>query len=502
MKKLADLYKFFGKTPENEDVSVELNNLEMDSRQIKKNDVFVAVKGTKVNALSFAKKAQDLGAAAIVIEYTTRIPTSYLKDVTIPLFIIPKKSSLGDFASWFYDDPSDKLGLIGITGTNGKSTITTLISQWIELANYGKCAVFGTLGYGFLPNLKKSANTTIDSVRLQRALRDVVNEHARFAALEVSSIGVCEGRVDSVHFVAGAFTNLTRDHLDYHKTMENYAKAKEDFLKMVPKQNVIINIDNEQGRAYSQNFPGFIAYSCSSDFNTYSELLECSRYVWIRNISYKPHSIHLEIESSFGTGECEIGLLGHFNVENFACALATLLSLGFDFDRLLQSASELKPIKGRMECFSAPGKPHVIVDYAHTPDGVEQVLRGVRQHFSNGLVYVVLGCGGDRDKGKRPIMAIKASIYADRAVFTSDNPRTEDPKAILDDMALGVAQADNVVMIEDREKAIEYAFSKATENDCIVIGGKGHEDYQIFKDKTIHFSDREIACRLLGVKCD
>ena len=175
---------------------------------------------------------------------------------------------------------------------------------------------------------------------------------------------------------------------------------------------------------------------------------------------------------------------------------------GYDFEKLLRGASKLKPIKGRMECFSAEGKPHIVVDYAHTPDGVEQVLRGVREHHPDGKVFCIIGCGGDRDKGKRPIMAIKASVFSDMAILTSDNPRSEDPESILRDMASGVGEANNVVLIADRRKAIEYAFEKAGPKDCIVIAGKGHEDYQIFKDKTIHFSDREIACELLGVKCD
>ena len=176
--------------------------------------------------------------------------------------------------------------------------------------------------------------------------------------------------------------------------------------------------------------------------------------------------------------------------------------MGFSLEKLLRTASLLKPIKGRMECFIKEGKPHMVVDYAHTPDGVEQVLKGVKAHHQNGEVWCVLGCGGDRDKGKRPIMAIKASVFADHAIFTADNPRTEDPQAILDDMAAGVHEANNVTLIVDRQQAIEYAFNHAKPQDCIVIAGKGHEDYQIFKYKTIHFSDREIACSLLGVDCD
>lgn len=500
MKSLKQIYAFLGIKKKAQDLS--FNDLEVDSRQVKAGDLFVALKGTKVNGLDYAQTAQKNGALGIL--YTNdNEPSEELKaSLEIPLIKLGTKKSLGQFCSYFYDDPSSKLGLIGITGTNGKSTITQLIAQFLDKGFALKCAVLGTLGYGFLPNLHKSANTTLDSVRLHKTLNQLLKEGAKYASLEVSSIGVCEGRIDGCNFVSGGFTNLTRDHLDYHKTMENYAKAKLEFLKQVPYSKLVINADNEQGLKYAEEFGKCVVYSCKQDFFSTSASLLFNQYVWIKEIKFKEHSIALEIESSFGNGKCEIGLLGGFNVENFACALSVLLAMGFDFNKLLETASKLTPIKGRMECFVAPHKPHIVVDYAHTPDGVEQVLKGVRAHHSDGKIFCIVGCGGDRDKGKRPIMAIKASIYADVAIFTSDNPRSEDPKAILNDMALGVSEANNVVLIEDRTKAIEYAFEKATEKDCIVIAGKGHEDYQIFKDKTIHFSDREIACKLLGITCD
>lgn len=500
MKKLKEIFQYLGikrKAPD-----IECTSLEVDSRQVKKGSLFVALKGTKANGLDYAKKAYELGAVAIMFEEGNTPSEELLKEVPVPFIKLSAKRNLGEFCSFFYDEPSKRLGLIGITGTNGKSTITQLIAQWLSVTFSTKCAVFGTLGYGFLPTLKKSSNTTLDAVRLQQTLNEMVKEGARFAALEVSSIGVCEGRIDGCTFVAGGFTNLTRDHLDYHKTMENYAKAKEDFLRRVPKERLVINVDNEQGCKYADTFGKCVAYSCKSDFMGSVSSLIYSQYVWIKSVTYKPHGIALEIESTFGSGKCEIGLLGGFNVENFACALTVLLSMGYDFEKLLRGASKLKPIKGRMECFSAEGKPHIVVDYAHTPDGVEQVLRGVREHHPDGKVFCIIGCGGDRDKGKRPIMAIKASVFSDMAILTSDNPRSEDPESILRDMASGVGEANNVVLIADRRKAIEYAFEKAGPKDCIVIAGKGHEDYQIFKDKTIHFSDREIACELLGVKCD
>jgi UDP-N-acetylmuramoyl-L-alanyl-D-glutamate--2,6-diaminopimelate ligase len=501
MKKLKQIVSFLGLKKKVEDI--EVLDLEIDSRKIKEGSAFLALKGTRTNGLKYMRSAQEAGAAAILYQEKNPPSDEDLEGITIPVIKIPKDKKIGLLASWFYDNPSNKIGLIGITGTNGKSTITQLIAQWLSFGMDTKCAVLGTLGFGFLPDLQKSSNTTLDAVTLQKTLYQMVHQGAHYAALEVSSIGAVEGRIDGCTFSAAGYTNLTRDHLDYHKTMENYAEAKLNFLKRVPPKRIVLNVDNEQGIKYSEELHGCVAYSCKSDFFSSTNSLLFNRYVWIKSATYKAHSIVIEVESSYGSGKCEIGLLGGFNVENFACALTVLLNLGFPLDKLLSTASKLKPIKGRMECFTAEHKPHIVVDYAHTPDGVEQVLRGVREHHPDGDIWCVLGCGGDRDKGKRPIMAIKASVFADHAVFTSDNPRTEDPKAILDDMQNGViAEAHNFVCIEDREKAIRYAFEHATEKDCVVIAGKGHEDYQIFKDKTIHFSDREIACKLLGVKCD
>ena len=501
MKTLKEVYRYLGIRKKVE-TDIEFNDLEVDSRNVKAGNIFIALKGTKVNGLDYAQKAIDSGALAIVYEQGNEPDEQLIKSVKIPFIKLPAKKNLGEFCSWFYDNPSISLSLIGVTGTNGKSTITQLLAQWISGSFSNKCAVLGTLGYGFLPKLEKSSNTTLDAVRLQRTLADMVKQGARYAALEVSSIGVCEGRIDGCHFAAGGFTNLTRDHLDYHKTMEEYASAKFRFLERVPSSRVAVNLDDAEGQRMAERLGNVIAYSCSPDFSGSSASLFYSQYVYVKKAVYKPSGISLEIESSYGQGKCDIKLLGGFNVQNFVCALSIMLSLGFNFDKLMKTASSLKPVRGRMECFKKSGLPHIVVDYAHTPDGVEQVLRGVREHHPDGRIWCVLGCGGDRDKGKRPIMAIKASVYADMAVFTSDNPRTEDPAAILKDMASGVSLASNVVMIEDRKKAIEYAFEHATEKDCIVIAGKGHEDYQIFKDKTIHFSDREIACSLLGVDCD
>ena len=498
MRTLKDLCTFTHNCCDKND-DIELTSLQTDSRLCKENSVFVAIKGTHVNGCDYLLKAQQNGACVAIVDEDNKPTSLQLDGVKIPILYRQSSQSLASIAAWFYDYPSKKLKLIGITGTNGKSTITTIIAQWLGFILNGKVGLLGTLGYGFLPNLNKSANTTLDAVNLQRVLAYMVDEGAKYAAMEVSSIGVCEGRVDDCNFYAAGFTNLTRDHLDYHKTMENYAKAKESFLSMADSSMITINIDDSCGSKFADEFLGCTAVSLKKKSDMKEQF---ARYVCVEDVLYKEDGMKIKFDTYKGKGVLDCNLLGTFNVENLAVALGVLLSLKVPFEKLMAQGSKLKPVKGRMECFNGENKPHLVVDYAHTPDGVEQVLRGVRVHHKDGKIWCILGCGGDRDKGKRPIMAIKACVYADNVIFTSDNPRSEDPNSIIDDMIKGVENAHNYKCIVDRVKAIKYAFKHASVGDCIVIAGKGHEDYQIFKEGTVSYSDRKLAASLAGVDCD
>lgn len=478
------------------------------------------------------------------------------------LVLAPNKS-LSALAGFIFGEPSKKLRLIGVTGTNGKSTITNLIAQMLNACGH-KTVLFGTLGYGFLDDLKPSANTTLDAISLQRELANYVKLGADYAVMEVSSIGFCEGRVSGLTFYAGAFSNLSRDHLDYHKTMEEYFLAKLNFLRMVPPSRLVINCAQEVGRKVNEAVPS--CYTVKFDESDSEKPL--NQGLSLRRVNFKRQSLELYINTGNSTTlRTELNLLGAFNAENYALALGVLLSMGYDYKFLLRITPKLTPITGRMECFSLNSgeKPRLIVDYAHTPDGVEQALRATQAHTAGGRIFVILGCGGDRDRGKRPLMAMKASVYADYAIFTADNPRSEDLARIIDDMIMAIVpdgvkpelserdklaqslQADtpeaydelryhyddaivnraphghyyeqhaqcsglplglpsahslerNVLVIEDRYQAIRYAFEHATKRDSVLIAGKGHEDYQIFKNGTIHFSDREICCELLGIE--
>lgn len=495
MRLLSEILKYCKAQSPEEDR--EILCLETDSRNVRPGMAFVALRGLHVDGCDYIKKAQEQGAVAYI--YKGKAPTAkQLEGVTIPAIALGHHTDLAKFAKWFYRDPSKHLRLIGITGTNGKSTTTWMLALMLKAMGH-KCGVLGTLGTGFLPTLVKSANTTLDALNLQRELRFMLDEGADYAAMEVSSIGIDQGRIAGCKFAAVAFTNLTRDHLDYHETMEKYYAAKKKlFTGDIPK---VVNVDD----AYGQRLLGELSqdrYLMQYHVGEIGEYYPLRDDLTVMVRKFGPEGIELELDSNYGTGSCHLPLLGSFNVENFACAASVLLKLGFDMKQILGAVRHLKPVTGRMECFRAEGKPSVVVDYAHTPDGVEKVLRAAREHHPEGKIFVVLGCGGDRDKGKRPIMAIKASVFADVAVFTSDNPRTEDPEQILHDMQRGVSLASNCVFIVDRRKAIEYAFEQAKSEDCVVIAGKGHEDYQIFADRTIHFSDREIAAELTGVTLD
>ena len=569
-----------------------------------------------------------------------------ISDARMLRLVLPTTRNLSALAGFIYDNPSEKLRLIGVTGTNGKSTITSLIAQMLTSCGQ-KCAVFGTLGYGFLDDLQPAANTTLDAISMQRELANYVEKGAKYAVMEVSSIGFCEGRVSGLSFYAGAFSNLSRDHLDYHKTMEDYFEAKLNFLRMIPVKHLVINEEGEYGAQLVEQFPE----ACRVSFKSAAPARPFGAQINVRDMRFAPAQSMLSINiTARKNASARLNLLGRFNVQNYAVALGVLVKMGYDFKHLMRHASELKPVTGRMECFTAEGKPRMIVDYAHTPDGVEQALRAAACHTQgSGRIFAIIGCGGDRDTGKRPLMALKSSVYADYAIFTADNPRSENLDYIIDDMLLGVdsnidaasaratdaaleqimlicpghpevvkaalkevhticqssgdeemnqvfelfntqmlahlkdpesavlpvvmaeehtgelfwdyaaritsllvescakdigfdeyerlriARDDsivnsaakgkyyaehqsvlgmplslnvtatggrNVLVVKDRYQAIRFAYEHAGVHDCVVVAGKGHEDYQIFADRTIHFSDREVCCELLGINMD
>ncbi|MDW2014210.1 UDP-N-acetylmuramoyl-L-alanyl-D-glutamate--2,6-diaminopimelate ligase, partial [Vibrio sp. Vb0301] len=368
---------------------------------------------------------------------------------------------LSEIAGQLYTYPDMKL--IGVTGTNGKTTITQLIAQWIGLVG-SKAAVMGTTGNGFLDDLKEAANTTGNAVEIQHTLASLAEQQAQYTALEVSSHGLIQGRVKSLSFAAGVFTNLSRDHLDYHGTMEEYANAKLTLFTQHQCDQAIINVDDEVGAAWAKQLTNAIAVSLAPT-------TEFEHALWASQVAYAESGITIRFDGQFGEGTLHAPLIGEFNAANLMLAFATLLSLGFDKSDLLATAAQLQPVLGRMELFQAEHRAKVVVDYAHTPDALEKALQALRVHC-DGQLWAIFGCGGDRDAGKRPMMAEIAERLGDKVVLTDDNPRSEDPVLIVKDMLAGLSKPAEAIVQHDRFKALSYALENAAPQDIILLAGK------------------------------
>lgn len=483
-------------------------HLRIDSRQIAKNDIFIAVSGSQLNGHDFIHCAVKAGAIAVIAETTQadedrQLSTYTVEGHSVPLIKIYQLSAqLSAIADYFYHAPSSQMQVVGVTGTNGKTTTTQLLAQWLALMGK-KSAVLGTIGNGCYGELQTALNTTSSAVDIQNWLADFAHQHVSFTAMEISSHGLALNRVKAIHLAAGVFTNLTRDHLDFHLTMENYAQAK--WSMFTPDRmraavaycgKAIINADDEIGAQWLAQLDDAVAVSSQPD-----ALMTLSRYpfyVGVQRLDYHDRGVSIQFSSSWGAGSIESQLIGAFNVSNILLALATLLSLGYPLSVLCHTAAKLRPICGRMEIFSVPAKPSLIVDYAHTPDALYQALQAARQHCL-GQLWVIFGCGGDRDRGKRPLMAKVAQQYADHIIVTDDNPRTEDEQQIVADIKQGFGHLAPIMIILDRQQAISEALRLAGPQDVILIAGKGHEDYQIVGNEKRHYSDRETAAKLLGV---
>ncbi|CAE6878238.1 Catalyzes the addition of meso-diaminopimelic acid to the nucleotide precursor UDP-N-acetylmuramoyl-L-alanyl-D-glutamate (UMAG) in the biosynthesis of bacterial cell-wall peptidoglycan [Vibrio sp. B1REV9] len=470
--------------------SIRVSELELDSRRVQSGTTFVALIGHVVDGRKFIPAAIQQGANAVIAQACgehSHGTIDIIEDVPV-VYIEALDKCLSAIAGKLYSYP--EMALIGVTGTNGKTTITQLIAQWMDLVG-SSAAVMGTTGNGFLANLKEAANTTGNAVEIQKTLASLAEQNAKYTALEVSSHGLIQGRVKALAFAAGVFTNLSRDHLDYHGTMEEYANAKRMLFTAHQCEQAIINVDDAVGAAWAKQLPNALAVSLKPNS-------EFEQAVFANHIAYAESGISIEFDGKFGDGTLCAPLIGEFNAANLMLALTTLLSLGFDKQRLLATAAKLQPVLGRMELFQTVGKAKVVVDYAHTPDALEKALQALRVHCQ-GELWAILGCGGDRDAGKRPMMANIAERLGDKVVLTDDNPRSEDPAQIMKDMLAGLSNPAQAIVQHDRFKALSYALENAASQDIILLAGKGHEDYQILNSGTIHYSDRESAMQLLGL---
>lgn len=465
----------------------------LDSRDVNSGSLFAAVKGHQIDGRRFIDKAIEQGAIAVLAEAEGEalhgevrlqhgVPIIYFSQLNLHLSAIAKI---------FYQQPDEQLKLVAVTGTNGKTTISQILAQWAELVGY-RAGVMGTTGNGLLSNLIPAANTTGSAIEIQHVLADLYQQGASFAAMEVSSHGLVQGRVKALHFAASIFTNLSRDHLDYHGDMANYAAAKQALFTEHHAGVAVINMDDEVGRQWLTTLPDAVAVTTQASVAAEHQ----GPALWLTAVTYSTQGVTLSVDSSWGAGTFTAPLVGSFNVMNIMLALATLLATGHDIAQLIATAPQLNAVIGRMEVFQKADKPMMVVDYAHTPDALEKALQALQVHC-DGKLWCIFGCGGDRDTGKRPMMAAIAEQQADHIILTDDNPRSEDPEQIMLDMKAGLVNANQASVIHDRFSACQYAMLHASEQDIVLVAGKGHEDYQILADQTIHYSDRETVQTLL-----
>ncbi len=463
----------------------EVRGLQVDSRRVQPGDLFLAAPGTLVDGRAFIGNAVTSGTVAVVYEAGDGYAPPSLP---LPAFGVANlRQKIGIIADRFYGTPSHRLIVIGITGTNGKTTCTQLLAQVLDQSPK-RCAVIGTLGYGFPGALNPSIHTTPDAVTLHRLMADFLGQNSVYVAMEVSSHALDQGRVNGVVFNVAVFTNLTRDHLDYHGDMTAYGLAKTELFSMEGLKYAVINYDDAFGRN--------LLAGIGARIKTLSYGIEGGD-IRAREVRVLPSGLSLRISTPYGETELNSPLIGRFNVYNLLAVLATLLVLGVKLDEAAARLSKAQAPAGRVERFGGTkGSPLVVVDYAHTPDALEKILQALREH-AHGKLWCVFGCGGDRDRGKRPMMGEIAERLADIVVVTDDNPRHESGDAIIADIREGMQTSPQV--IRDRRAAIATAIRGAGEGDIVLIAGKGHEDYQQVGDERFPYSDREAIRKILGV---
>ena len=473
------------------DAGVAVKDLASDSRRVRAGDVFLAYPGARYDGRQFIPVAIANGAAAVLWDQDGCERSA---GWSVPNFAVENLRELaGHLAHQVYGRPSEKLWVIGIAGTNGK----TSCSQWLAQA-CGACgartAVIGTLGIGFPGALDETINTTPDAVLLHRSLQRLLAAGAQGVVMEVSSIGLDQGRVNGVAFGAALFTNLSRDHLDYHGDMEHYARSKQKLFLMPGLKHAVVNLDDVQGVHIARMLAGRnlnrAGYSCFEGVAARSGL-EC--FVEARHISVTAQGIAFEVKSSWGEARVASPLLGRYNVANLIGVLATMLVSGVPFADATAALEKLSSVPGRMERIGGGARPLLVIDYAHSPDALENVASALKDIAlaQGGRLVIVFGCGGERDRGKRPLMGATASRHADRIIVTSDNPRGEDPLAIIADIAAGITIAYEA--IADRREAIAAAVGAARAGDVVLLAGKGHETHQEIGGRKLPFSDASEA---------
>ena len=459
--------------------NVDIKDVDIDSRKVAAGHLFVAIKGTQTDGHQYIQKAIELGASAILCE---EMPEECQPQVSY-VQVASTEAVVGQVATTFHGDPTSKLKLVGVTGTNGKTTIATLLYNMFRKLGY-KCGLLSTVCNYIEGEPVPASHTTPDPIELNKLLHRMVDAGCQYVFMECSSHAIAQKRIGGLKFAGGIFTNLTRDHLDYHKTVENYRDAKKAFFDMLPKGAfAITNADDKNGMFMVQNTKATVkTYSIRTMADFKARIIECHF-----------EGMYLEVDGH----EVGVQFIGKFNVSNLLAVYGAAVMLGEKPEEILLVLSTLKSVAGRLEPIHSPEGYTAVVDYAHTPDALENVLKAIHEVLDGkeGKIITVCGAGGNRDKGKRPLMAQEAVKQSDRVIITSDNPRFEEPQDIINDMLAGLdsKQMKKVVSIVDRKEAIRTACMLAQKGDVILIAGKGHEDYQEIKGVKHHFDDREVV---------
>ncbi|MFL2840394.1 MAG: UDP-N-acetylmuramoyl-L-alanyl-D-glutamate--2,6-diaminopimelate ligase [Pseudohongiellaceae bacterium] len=472
-----------------ENLNLVLSGIEMDSRKIENGDLFIACKGANFDGRDFVCEVIDKGAVAVLVE-KGELWQEISIEKNVPIIPVENLASrISSIAAKFFNKPADHFSLIGITGTNGKTSVCQFFAQSVTGLNH-ICGTSGTLGYGlyakeYLRTGIGSPGTTPDPISVQRIFSEMLQQNADTMVMEVSSHGLKQGRVCINEFDVAVFTNLTRDHLDYHHSMQAYGEEKLKLFRGSHLSVAVVNMDDL--------FSAKILNNLSRQVKSYTYSLNNPQAdVYPENIEFKRKGFKLEVSSPWGKGNVEIGVLGSFNASNFLAVFTTVMALEsqhatFDFNHVMSEVATVSPVKGRMELIG--DKPvSVVVDYAHTPDALENALNALHEHFK-GKIWCVFGCGGERDKGKRPMMARIAEKLADELIVTDDNPRQEASSEIIKQILSGFSNSEKVLVESDRALAIDFAIANATEGDVVLIAGKGHEEYQDVGAKRMMFSD-------------
>jgi UDP-N-acetylmuramoyl-L-alanyl-D-glutamate--2,6-diaminopimelate ligase len=480
---------------------IEIKQLVQDNRKAGEGDLFIAAQGFNTHGLLYAQDAVAKGVSAVLWDGDCERRVEILDSISNKVVCLQchdLKNRLGEIASRFFSEPSADMNVIGITGTDGKTSTAHFLAQALD-ENDVHCGVLGTLGNGFINDLHPTGLTTADALQIQKTLAEMRDAGARHAVMEVSSHGLDQGRVNGVAINIAVFSNLAQDHFDYHQTLDRYADAKRRLFYLPGLQAAVINLDDAFGRVLAaeckHRLPAW-GYSMQADV---SELTQyANNIVHARSVEAVQTGLRMQLITPKGDAVVEVGLLGRFNAANTMSVLACLLLCDIPFEEAIERITRIRPVHGRMQMVVVRDKPVVVVDYAHTPQALKAACAATHDHIG-GELWCVFGCGGDRDRDKRPKMAAIAEEFADHVIVTSDNPRHEPVQHIFDDIMSGFKQPEKVQQITDRRAAIEAAINQAQIGDAVLLAGKGHESSQLIGDVHIAFDDVRVAQEILGV---